>query len=83
MTHREPPCGWLIKTFLFTWIGGLLTVHTDMLHVALQEFKLASFYRGKKMNNNYLIWVLLTICCYSEGDASFDTRDAHTDTVSV
>lgn len=28
------------------------------------------------MNNNDLIRVLLTLCCYSEGDASFDASDA-------
>lgn len=31
---------------------------------------------GGEMNNKDLIRVLLTLCCYSEGDASFDASDA-------
>lgn len=70
---------WLVnQDMFFIWIGGLLTVHTD-IHASrcssgIQIGFLLS--GGRKMNNKDLIRVLLTICCYSEGDASFNASDA-------
>lgn len=69
-TDESSSCGWLTKTPFVISIGGLLTLHTDMIHVAFQELKLLFFNLGKKMSNNDLIWVLLTLCFYSEGHAN-------------